>query len=106
MLAAAVSRLLAPISVYAQLEEVLVTAQKRSQNLQEVPIAISAINAEMIAETGVINITQIIPMVPGLTGSDYGVRPIPGQFAVSAAMTGPWVQSLQWGCCLMTLTWA
>ena len=72
-LAAAVSAVLAPVSVYAQLEEVVVTAQKRSQKLQDVPIAISAVSAEMLAETGAITITQIIPMVPGLTGSDYGL---------------------------------
>lgn len=73
LLAVAVSASLAPVSVYAQLEEVVVTAQKRAQNLQDVPIAISAINAEVLAETGAITITQIIPMVPGLTGSDYGL---------------------------------
>jgi iron complex outermembrane receptor protein len=73
ILAAAVSSVLAPVSVYAQLEEVIVTAQKREQNLQDVPIAISAVTEEMLAQTGINTITQLIPMVPGLTGTDYGL---------------------------------
>ncbi|MFM8517590.1 MAG: hypothetical protein ACKODA_06885 [Nevskiaceae bacterium] len=32
----------------AQLEEIVVTAQKRSQNLQDTPIAISAVTGESI----------------------------------------------------------
>ena len=46
LLAVAVSSVIAPISAYAQLEEVIVTAQKREQNLQKVPIAISAVSQE------------------------------------------------------------
>ena len=34
------------------LEEVIVTAQKRAQSLQDVPIAVSAFSAEMIEKTG------------------------------------------------------
>jgi iron complex outermembrane receptor protein len=55
------------------LEEVLVTAQKRQQSLQEVPIAISAVSGELLEQTGVNTITEIIPMVPGLSGADYGL---------------------------------
>ena len=36
----------------AIIEEIVVTAQKRSQNLQEVPIAITAFNEEMIERSG------------------------------------------------------
>ena len=60
-------------SAFAQLEEVLVTAQKREQNLQDVPIAISAVNQELLEQTGVNTITEVIPMVAGLSGADYGL---------------------------------
>ena len=60
-------------SAFAQLEEVLVTAQKREQSLQEVPIAISAVNEELLEQTGVSTITEVIPMVAGLSGADYGL---------------------------------
>jgi len=52
-LAAAVSSVLAPIVVYAQLVKVVVTAQKREQNLQDVPIAISAVTEKMLEQTGI-----------------------------------------------------
>ncbi len=69
----AVSAALAPGASFAQLEEVVVTAQKREQNLQDVPIAISAVSQEMLQQTGINTITEVIPMVPGLTGADYGL---------------------------------
>jgi iron complex outermembrane receptor protein len=73
ILAVAVSSVLVPVSGYAQLEEVLVTAQKREQSIQDVPIAISAVSEEMLEQTGINTITEVIPMVPGLTGADYGL---------------------------------
>ena len=66
-----------PLSAVAQesrvLEEVMVTAQKRSESVQDVPIAISAFSNEMIGKTGIDTVTDLIPMVPGLTGSTTGV---------------------------------
>ena len=73
LLSMAVSAALAPSTSFAQLEEVVVTAQKREQNLQDVPIAISAVSQEMLDQTGINTITEVIPMVPGLTGADYGL---------------------------------
>lgn len=73
VMAVAVAGVCAPFSAYAQIEEVVVTAQKREQNLQEVPIAISAVSEEMIVKTGVNTLSQVIPMVPGVTGSDFGL---------------------------------
>lgn len=73
MLSMAVAAAFAPTVAYAQIEEVVVTAQKREQNLQDVPIAISAVSQEVLDQTGINTITEVIPMVPGLTGSDYGL---------------------------------
>ena len=72
-IAVAISALAFSTTAFAQLEEVLVTAQKREQSLQEVPIAISAVSGELLEQTGVNTITEIIPMVPGLSGADYGL---------------------------------
>lgn len=55
------------------LEEIIVTAQKRSESVQEVPVAISAFSAEMVANTGVDTINDLIPMIPGLNGSSSGI---------------------------------
>ena len=55
------------------LEEIIVTAQKRSESVQDVPVAISAFSEEMVANTGVDTINDLIPMIPGLNGSSAGI---------------------------------
>ncbi|MCP3730606.1 TonB-dependent receptor [Sphingomonas sp. MG17] len=50
----------------AGLEEIVVTAQRRSERLQDVPIAISAITAESLARQGASKLTDIGNVVPGL----------------------------------------
>lgn len=49
------------------LAEIIVTAQKRSENLQEVPIAITAVTADSLATAGVSNIESLSASVPGMT---------------------------------------
>lgn len=49
------------------LQEVVVTAQKREQNLQEVPIAITALDRSQIEAQDVQSARDIDGMVPGLT---------------------------------------
>jgi len=48
------------------IEEIIVTAQKRSQNLQEVPISITALRGEDIQNKGVENIVDLGQITPGL----------------------------------------
>ena len=48
------------------LQEVIVTSQKRAENLQEVPIAITAMNAEALAVHGVTDTDSIAKLVPNL----------------------------------------
>jgi iron complex outermembrane receptor protein len=48
------------------LEEVVVTAQKRAENVQEVPIAITALNAAALESRGVTNIAQISSFSPNI----------------------------------------
>jgi len=56
-----------PLTASAQvLEEVVVTAQKREQSIQEVGIAITAFSGEQIDALGMTNTTEIIQQVPGL----------------------------------------
>ena len=49
------------------LEEIVVTAQKRDENLQKAPIAISAFTAATIARTGVTNIADLAMKAPNVT---------------------------------------
>ena len=60
---------LLPSKVYAQnvIEEILVTARKRTENLQEVPAAVSAYGAEELRDRGVDNITEVARLTPNIT---------------------------------------
>lgn len=48
------------------LEEVVVTAQKREQNLQDVGISVSAFNGDQLKALGVGNTVEITQQIPGL----------------------------------------
>ncbi len=48
------------------IEDIVVTAQKRSENLQNVPIAITAITGNQLNATGVGLTTDLITVIPGL----------------------------------------
>lgn len=50
----------------AVLEEVIVTAQKRTQSLQDVPISVSAVSGEKIQEAGIYTMTALASHVPNL----------------------------------------
>lgn len=59
--------LAAPLAVNAdelRLEEIVVTAQKREQNLQDVPISVSAVDGEKMAEAGINNLEDLSAYVP------------------------------------------
>lgn len=51
------------------LEEGIVTATKRAQNLQDVPVSVNTISALTIQEAGITDITDVAALVPALTVS-------------------------------------
>jgi len=57
------------------LEEVVVTARKREERLQDVPLSISAVTAEEVAARGVTSLEDLQYSIPGLSMSAFG----PGQ---------------------------
>ncbi len=59
------------------LEEIIVTAQKRSQNLQDVPLTIASFSSEAIKEYGVTNIQSLASVTPGLVVSSTQGSPSP-----------------------------
>jgi iron complex outermembrane receptor protein len=54
-------------------EEVVVTAQKRSENIQDVPVAVTAFTAEMRQETGIESAQQQLNFTPGVTYEGPGI---------------------------------
>ena len=55
-----------------QLEEVMVTAQRRTQNVQDIPYNISVVGGDELARTGTTGLSQLAHIVPGLTYVDAG----------------------------------
>ncbi len=55
-----------PAATSGGLEEVIVTAQKREQNLQEIGISLSAVSGSDLTELGVVNATDITKSMPAV----------------------------------------
>jgi len=66
------------------LEEIIVTAQKRTENLQDVPLAVSAVNAKQIeqsfsrdiSEIGALSPNLVIDPLYGVASASIGIRGI------------------------------
>ena len=52
--------------------DIIVTAQRRSENLRDVPIAITALNADALDKAGVANLQDLERVTPGLQLPLYG----------------------------------
>lgn len=57
----------------ASLDDVIVTAQRREQSLQEVPIAITAFGAETLERTAATGIQDIAAKAPGVTLTQFNI---------------------------------
>ena len=62
------------------LEEVVVTAEKRVQNIQIVPTSVSAVRGDKLVDLGISRLTDYSQYIPGLNIQDGGS---PGQSSVS-----------------------
>ena len=70
----------------AELEEVIVTATKRSESIQEVPIAVSAFSGEQLAASRIMSLSDLAASVPGptfvpISGGSGSQMQIRGQYA-------------------------
>ncbi len=86
-----------PVTAQGMLEEVIVTAQKREQSLQDVPIAVSAYSGAMLQESGVKDVFDLQVNAPSLgvdqnqnaTTSTFSIRGIGGggnNFGIEASV--------------------
>jgi len=66
-LAVAVALMTTGPQAVAQLEEVIVTATKRTESLQDIPVSVTALSETTIQEAGVENIEDVAQLVPSLT---------------------------------------
>jgi outer membrane receptor protein involved in Fe transport len=87
-LLAGASMLVSASNVFAQqdsmLEEIVVTAQKREQNLQDVPVAVTAYTGDMLQNSGITDLRDLAAIAPTLrsnqsqnsTTASFGIRGI------------------------------
>jgi iron complex outermembrane receptor protein len=71
----------------APIEEVIVTAQKRAERLQDVPIAISAMTSGQIEARGINNVLDLNALAPNLQVSRYPTSNVTSQVAIRGAVT-------------------
>ena len=72
---------LSAVSAYAQdqslvIEEIVVTAQKREQSLQDVPISVAVITGDKIVEAGIDNMDDLALYVPNFSKGESGAGAI------------------------------
>lgn len=77
--AAIVAATLVPSSAWAQLEEVVVTAQKKRESLQDAPLAVSAFDSSFLEEVQAFDATELAEFTPNVDivptmGSSANIR--------------------------------
>src|ERR1044072_8339893 len=68
------------------LEEIVVTAQRRTQSLQDVPIALQVVDSTLIKDVAAENIGDLNGFVPGLVVSDNS--PTQPRYQIRGIQTG------------------
>ena len=89
LLAGICTMALVPATAYAQgndapgaIAEIVVTAQKQSQSMQDVPISITAITAEILAATQVNNIADLSNSIPNVQINSFSNSPDSAVFTI------------------------
>lgn len=67
--------------------EIVVTARRRAENIQDVPISVTALTGETLANEGITDITGIQGKVPSLTITNAGVQRDSFTFAIRGQRT-------------------
>ncbi len=83
LIATAIALFTGGTAIAQELEEVTVTAQRRSENIQNVPIAITAVTAEVLEAKGITDVSQLSALAPNVQ-LDAGT-PFSGSDTVLAA---------------------
>jgi iron complex outermembrane receptor protein len=58
--------LVVPVHAQDTLEEIIVTARKKEERLQEIPLSITAIPAEVLERKGIRDLKDIARLTPGM----------------------------------------
>ena len=79
---------------YAQVDEIIVTARKTEESLQDVPIAVTAFTGDFLESSGLTEFTDIAKVTPnfdiredGVSGSGFSTITIRGQTALNRELS-------------------
>ncbi|MEK7266881.1 MAG: TonB-dependent receptor, partial [Pseudomonadota bacterium] len=56
---------------FAQDDEIIVTAQKRAESIQDVPLAITAFGGEFVRDVNLDDVKDLVNFTPGVTGNTF-----------------------------------
>lgn len=84
---AAIAQDSSPASATEGIQDIVVTAQKRAQNVQDVPIAISAFGGSDLTERAVVNVSQLASLSPNVN-LDSGVAFTASTAVLAASIRG------------------
>jgi len=76
-----------PTSSDSVLGEIVVTAQKRAERLQDVPLSVTAVTGAALQKAGVATVRDLPNVVPGLTFSSQGAWQEPAIRGVTTSVT-------------------
>jgi iron complex outermembrane recepter protein len=75
------------------IEEIVVTAQRRRENLQDVPITVQAFSAQALESSGVTNAADLARVVPGMTMPTSAGYTLPHLRGVGITAIGPGIEN-------------
>ena len=81
-------------AVSAELEEIIVTAQKRAESLQDVPMSVSAVSGAKIEEAGLHSFAELSQYVPNLSITENAVNTIIAMRGVGVGANQSFEQSV------------
>jgi len=70
---AALVMVVAGAATAEEIEEVVVTAQKRAESLVDVPLSVEAVQGEKLAEAGIVRLDDLKAYVPNLQVTETGI---------------------------------
>ena len=92
--AVATSMLMVSFAAHAQIEEITVTAERRTESVQDVSASVTALNGEMLARAGIDDPTRLSAIVPGFTFGSSGNEARPAIRGARTNNVGPTAEAV------------
>ena len=70
----------------AVIEEILVTARKREESIQEIPVAVTAVSGEQFDRAAIFNFEEASALTPGFTTNTSGHSPLAYSYAIRGSV--------------------